>query len=71
VVLTAIGIVLGLGLSALLGRVLSGMLFGVSGHDPAVFVTAAAALSAASLLASYIPARRAMRVAPLMAIRGD
>ena len=70
-VLTAVGIAAGLALAAWLGRALGNLLFGVTGLDPLVFGAAAGALAAASLLASYIPARRAMAVAPLTALRGE
>jgi putative ABC transport system permease protein len=52
-----------------LTRLLSGMLFGVSSLDPLTFVTMAATLIAVTLLACYIPARRASRVDPLIALR--
>jgi putative ABC transport system permease protein len=52
-----------------LTRLLSGMLFGVSSLDPLTFVAMAATLVAVTLLACYIPARRASRVDPLVALR--
>jgi predicted permease len=68
-VLTAIGAAAGLMLSFLLGKVLAGMLYQVSGSDPVVFLTAPAFLSAISLFACYVPARRAARVDPMVALR--
>jgi ABC-type antimicrobial peptide transport system permease subunit len=67
--LTAIGAAAGLTLSFLLGKVLAGMLHQVSGSDPVVFLTAPAVLSAVSLVACYVPARRAARVDPMIALR--
>ena len=52
-----------------LTRFLSGLLFGVSSLDPLTFVAMAATLIAVTLLACYIPARRASRVDPLVALR--
>ena len=68
-VLTAIGAAAGLALSFLLGKVLAGMLYQVSGSDPVVFLAAPAVLSAVSLVACYVPARRAARVDPMIALR--
>jgi putative ABC transport system permease protein len=49
--------------------VLSGILFGISAHDPIAFVFVPAILLGTALLASYIPARRAVRVNPVVALR--
>jgi putative ABC transport system permease protein len=60
------------GLIALLvTRLLSGFLFEVAPRDPATFLAAAAALAGVGLLASYLPARRATRVDPVIALRGE
>jgi predicted permease len=67
--LTAIGAAAGLALSFLVGKVLAGMLYEVSGSDPVVFLAAPTVLSAVSLLACYVPARRAARVDPMIALR--
>ena len=67
--LTAVGAAAGLTLSFLLGKVLAGMLYEMSGSDPVVFLAAPAVLSAVSLLACYVPARRAARVDPMIALR--
>jgi putative ABC transport system permease protein len=61
-----IGVMLALGLSRSL---VSNMLFSTSPHDAATFVSVAALLGAVSLVASYIPARRATRVDPIVALR--
>jgi predicted permease len=67
--MTLIGI--GIGVVAALGltRLMSSMLFGVSPTDPLTFVSVAAILVVVALLACYIPARRAMQVDPLVALR--
>jgi putative ABC transport system permease protein len=67
--LTLIGIALGLTGAFALTRLLESLLFGVSASDPATFTGVAALLLAVSLLACYLPARRAMRVDPLIALR--
>ena len=67
--LTLAGLALGIPFALLAGKLLSSVLYDVSGFDPLVFVTAPAVLAAASLFASYIPARRATRVNPLSALR--
>jgi predicted permease len=66
---TSIGLAIGLALSAGLGKVLSSFLYEVSAIDPVVFSTAPILLAAISLLACYVPARRAARVDPMVALR--
>jgi predicted permease len=61
----AVGVVLALAL----GRVVSTLLFGVSGRDPMTLVAVTAALTLIALVACYLPARRAARVDPLIALR--
>ena len=68
---TIIGLGIGLLLAAGVGRLLSGLLFQVSPFDPAVMSAAALVLSAAAMLACYLPARRATRVAPTEALRAE
>lgn len=67
--LAGIGAVIGLAASLAFSRVLRNLLFGVSVFDPLTFLVMAAILIAAALLASYIPAQRAMRVDPMEALR--
>lgn len=67
--LVAIGLVIGLGGALALTRVMSSLLFGVTAKDPLTFVAVAALLSLVAFLACYIPARRAMKVDPLTALR--
>src|SRR3712207_998639 len=71
--LTLAAIGLGIGLVLALGatRALSAFLLGVSAFDPAVFAGVTAALAAAAVAASLGPARRAMKVDPLVALRYD
>jgi ABC-type antimicrobial peptide transport system permease subunit len=68
--LAAIGIALGLAMAALGGRALSGLLY-VSPFDPVVLLTVALILGGVTLLAAWLPARRASRVDPLVALRID
>jgi len=68
---TAIGLTIGVLLAAGVGKLVSGLLYRVSPFDPAVLLIAAAVLSAAAMLASYLPARRATRVVPLDALRAE
>ena len=63
------GVLIGFAGALLVGRLLSGMLYGVSATDPASVAGAALVLVAIALLACYLPARRASRVDPLVALR--
>jgi putative ABC transport system permease protein len=68
-VLTLVGVGLGLAVSLALTRVMSSLLFGVDATDPATFAAIVPLLTAVSLIACYIPARRATRIDPLVALR--
>ena len=67
--LTLIGVALGLAGAFVVTRFLASLLFGVGMYDPLTFLGVAALLVAVALAASYIPARRAMRVDPIVALR--
>jgi putative ABC transport system permease protein len=64
-----IGIVVGIVASVAVTRTISSLLFGLSAMDPATFVGVGLLLAAVALLASYIPARRAAKVDPMVALR--
>jgi predicted permease len=67
--LTLLGVGLGLAGAFVVTRFLTSLLFGVGVYDPVTFVGVAALLVGVALVASYIPARRAMRVDPIVALR--
>jgi putative ABC transport system permease protein len=69
--LTAVGIALGVGAALLLTRVMSALLFGVGPTDPMTYVAVSGVVAAVALLATYLPARRASRVDPVLALRAD
>jgi putative ABC transport system permease protein len=70
-VLAAGGVALGVILALLLGQMVSTLLFGVSGRDPLTLAGVSAVLAIVALAACYIPARRAARVDPLVALRDE
>ncbi len=65
------GIVIGLLLAIATGKILSGMLYQVGALDPVAFSTAPLLLAAATLLATWLPARRATRISPMLALRTE
>jgi ABC-type antimicrobial peptide transport system permease subunit len=69
--LIATGIALGVVVSLVLTRVMSALLFGVGPMDPVTYTATSVALATVGLLASYLPARRASHVDPIMALRAD
>jgi ABC-type lipoprotein release transport system permease subunit len=66
-----IGIAVGLAIAAGVTRLLRALLFGVDPLDPITFAIAPVVLAATALLASYLPARRAVAVEPVEALRAD
>jgi ABC-type antimicrobial peptide transport system permease subunit len=68
---TVYGLVLGVAGAFLVTRLLSSLLFETSPTDVSTFVAVAAGFAAASLFASYVPARRAASVSPLVALRTE
>jgi ABC-type antimicrobial peptide transport system permease subunit len=68
---TALAVAVGLLLSLAVGRVLSQILYEVSPTDPLALITASILLTAAALLACYLPARRATHVNPVTALRTE
>jgi len=69
--MTVLGIALGIGAASALTRRLQALLFETSPLDPVVFGAVAVMLGLVSLLASWLPARRAARVEPAMALRTE
>src|SRR5260370_40379313 len=69
--LAAAGLILGLIVAFAAMRVLSSLLFGVSAHDPLTFGGVSLVLALAAVLACYIPARRATKVDPIIALRSE
>ena len=67
----SVGLLVGLTLSTLLKRVLSKLLFGVTPFDVPTLVKVPAVLGVATVLASWLPARRAMRLDPVAVIRQE
>jgi ABC-type antimicrobial peptide transport system permease subunit len=69
--LVAFGLAAGLVLAAAAAQVLSGLLYGISAADPIAWLSAVAVMLGAAGLANFIPARRAMRIDPITALRTD
>ena len=69
--LTVIGLIIGVAGSLAMTRLLASLLFGVEARDPLTMVAAAVTLILVSLMACYIPARRAMRVDPTVSLRHE
>jgi ABC-type antimicrobial peptide transport system permease subunit len=65
------GLMLGLIVAFIAGRGLQSLLYGISSNDPANYLVASLTLLACALVAGYLPARRASRVDPLIALRAD
>ncbi len=69
--MSALGIAAGVLGSLLLGRWVQALLFGIRSHDPAVYVLACGTLFGISLVAAYLPARRAAAIDPAVTLRGE
>jgi putative ABC transport system permease protein len=71
VVLTVIGLVLGVAGSLGLTRLMASLLYGVGARDPATMMAVAALLAVVAVIACYVPARRATKIDPLVALRSE
>jgi putative ABC transport system permease protein len=69
--LAVLGVAIGAVCALLLGQYVSSLLFGVTPHDPLTFASVTAVLVSAAALACWVPARRAMRVDPMVALRNE
>jgi predicted permease len=69
--LAAIGMAIGAGASWLLAQSASSLLYGVTARDPATFLGMLVVLTAVAVLAGYLPARRASRIDPIVALRSE
>jgi putative ABC transport system permease protein len=69
--LTGIGLIIGIGTSALLAQTMQSMLYGVAPVDVRTYVVVAFVLASVSLLACYVPAYRAVRIDPMVALRDE
>jgi ABC-type antimicrobial peptide transport system permease subunit len=67
----AVGMLLGLGLAVAAGRVIAGLLYRVSPLDPATYATVVLALGASAAVAAIAPLRKAVRIDPIVAVRGE
>jgi putative ABC transport system permease protein len=67
--LTLLGVICGLAGALGLTRILSGLLYGITPTDPLTLACVSAILAGIALLVSYIPARRAARIDPIVALR--
>jgi len=65
------GVAIGVPASVLAARLIASQLFGLNSHDPVTLVGACAAMAAVTLMASYLPARRAASVEPMQALRSE
>ena len=69
--LTGIGVAIGVILALALGRLIASLLYATSARDPVVIAIAASALAAAAIAASLLPAWRAARADPMIALRAE
>jgi putative ABC transport system permease protein len=70
-VLVGAGMFVGVAASLMLTRIVASFLWGVSSTDPLTFALSLAAMSAVSVLACYVPARRALKIDPIMALKWE
>jgi putative ABC transport system permease protein len=71
VILALAGVVVGVAISVALTRFISDLLFGVNPVDPAIFLAVSLLFVGVAVLASYLPARRAIRIDPILALRHE
>jgi ABC-type antimicrobial peptide transport system permease subunit len=69
--LAVLGVVAGVAIALGLSRLMSSLLFNVSANDPLTYTVVSAVLACVALLAGYLPARRAARAEPIVALRAD
>lgn len=69
--LTGTGLVIGVAAALALGRVMTGLLYGITPTDPGTLVAAALFLASVATIATYLPARRATRLDPTVALRAE
>ena len=69
--LAAIGVVVGVGLSLYLARFVTSFLFGVQARDPLIFIGMPLVLAAVAFVAVWLPAQRASRIDPIIALRAE
>ncbi|HEU6451021.1 MAG TPA: FtsX-like permease family protein, partial [Gemmatimonadaceae bacterium] len=69
--LTSLGLIIGIVAALVLARLAQGVLFGVTSTDPITLGSVAVILAAVAFLASFVPARRATRVDPMVALRAE
>jgi ABC-type antimicrobial peptide transport system permease subunit len=69
--LLAVGMAIGFALAFAMGKFFGQILYGVSAHDPLTYLCAVALMAAVAFVACWVPARRAMQVDPLTALRSE
>jgi putative ABC transport system permease protein len=69
--LVGAGLIIGLIAAAASGRILAGLLFGIRASDPLILMAVTAGLAIVAVLAGYVPARRVLRVDPMVALRDE